>query len=428
MKLNKSYAAAIAAVLFMGTISATTFADGNNIMLRPVGGEENTDSNSGEDNNSSLPDEGSPVFPLKPVTDSDDSNSDTSEANSDTSDKGTSKPNGSDTNDNTDDTPKTNIPNTNDNRTDDTPEINGDTENKETPKTNTPDTDDNNTDDTPKTDDAPADNGTSAPDSSGSDDDDNNGDETPKINAVPIDKETASSGVSDTSADVVPVSSSSEITADGASVSETSVADTNTDTEIRLGETISVKSEVLNGEVKVLTDKDDTALEGARLAVAALDKAKAAEKLSAAANNGFKEISDAAVKAVENGNAVALDIGFNKNGNDVSPAKDVTVTVPVPMNLKDAEDLFVYHVTDKELEDVTAKCAYNKDNGTIAITNNAFSPYIISKVRIKAKAAAGGEPELTAYNDNFSTGVALAVAPIVVAGAFVAVIAVKRKR
>ena len=398
MKLNKSYAAAIAAVLFMGTISATTFADGNNIMLRPVGGEENTDSNSGEDNNSALPDEGNPVFPLKPVTDSDDSNSDTSEANSDTSDKGTSKPNGSDTNDNTDDTPKTNIPNTNDNRTDDTPEINGDTENKETPETNTPDTDDNNTDDTPKTDGAPADNGTSAPDSSGSDDDDNNGDETPKINAVPIDKETASSGVSDTSADVVPVSSSSEITADGASVSETSVADTNTDTEIRLGETISVKSEVLNGEVKVLTDKDDTALEGARLAVAALDKAKAAEKLSAAANNGFKEISD------------------------------VTVTVPVPMNLKDAEDLFVYHVTDKELEDVTAKCAYNKDNGTIAITNNAFSPYIISKVRIKAKAAAGGEPELTAYNDNFSTGVALAVAPIVVAGAFVAVIAVKRKR
>lgn len=405
MKLKKSYAAAIAAVFCMGSISATVFADGNNVLMpQPVGDEENT--NSSENNSASLPDENASVFPLVPVTGDDDNSGENSSASlpDESAPAFPLVPVTDDDDNSSSGNSSASLPDESSPAFPLVP-ITGSGDKSEA-------TDEPSGEEVPKTDD-------SGTDSDADNNSEENGDtlnmETPETNNVPV-----ANDVSDNSAEVVPVSTSSE----SSSGSETSAVDTNK--AVRLGETVSVKSEELNGEVKVFADKNDTALEGASFELSALDKAQAAEKLTAA-GGGSNDIVDEVVKAVDDGSAVALDIGFNKNGNDVSPAKDVTVTVPVPASLKAVEELFVYHVTDKGIEDVTSKCTYDKDNGTLAITNNAFSPYIISKVRFKAKTAAS-EPELTAYDENFSTGVALAVAPIVVAGAFVAVIAVKRRR
>lgn len=206
--------------------------------------------------------------------------------------------------------------------------------------------------------------------------------------------------------------------------------------DVKVGETVTVKSDDLGGDVTVATDKEDKALEGTKLELEVTnDKTETTKELNEAvgtnASTEVKATVEAAVKAVEAGNAVTLDISFTKDGKTVQPGKDVTVTVPVPSVVKGADKLFIYHVTDKGLEDITSKCKYDKDKGTVAITNDKFSPYIISKVEIKADSAATSGSSSTTSNggstSNPNTGVALAMTPIILAGAAVAVISVKKR-
>lgn len=207
--------------------------------------------------------------------------------------------------------------------------------------------------------------------------------------------------------------------------------------DVKVGETVTVKSDDLGGDVTVATDKEDKALEGTKLELEVTnDKTETTKELNEAvgtsASTEVKATVDAAVKAVEAGNAVTLDISFTKDGKTVQPGKDVTVTVPVPSVVKGADKLFIYHVTDKGLEDITSKCKYDKDKGTVSITNDKFSPYIISKVEIKADSAATSGDSTTTSNggttSNPNTGVALAMAPIILAGAAVAVVSVKKRK
>ncbi len=231
-------------------------------------------------------------------------------------------------------------------------------------------------------------------------------------------------------------STTSSTTSDNTSSAATvDPVDTKVEADVKVGETVTVKSEDLGGDVTVATDKEDTALEGAKLEVAATNKKEdTTKKLDAAVGENataeVKAVVEAAVKAVEDGNAVTLDISFTKDGADVQPGKAVTITAPVPAALKGAEKLYVYHATDKGLENVTDKCTYDKDKGTIAITNDKFSPYIVSKVEIKAEAATSSTPASSTgtSTSNPSTGVAVAVAPIVLAGAAVAVFSIKRRK
>lgn len=191
---------------------------------------------------------------------------------------------------------------------------------------------------------------------------------------------------------------------------------------VKVGETATVKAGDL-GEVAVTVDKDDANLKDAKVAISATNteatvKTNIEKAVGEKATAETKEKVEAAVAAVKNGDAFALDIGFtDKDGKSVQPGKAVSITVALPEALKDATKVYVYHVSDAGIEEVKSEV---KD-GKLTITNDKFSPYIVSKVEIKAKAA-DDKP------DNKNTGVALAVAPIVLAGAAVAVAAVSKKK
>ncbi len=269
---------------------------------------------------------------------------------------------------------------------------------------------------------------------SGSDSDDSS--TTPDTPSEPAHTPVTPTEIPTTSDTTTTSSTTSSTTSDNTSSAATvDPVDTKVEADVKVGETVTVKSEDLGGDVTVATDKEDTALEGAKLEVAATNKKEdTTKKLDAAVGENataeVKAVVEAAVKAVEDGNAVTLDISFTKDGADVQPGKAVTITAPVPAALKGAEKLYVYHATDKGLENVTDKCTYDKDKGTIAITNDKFSPYIVSKVEIKAEAATSSTPASSTgtSTSNPSTGVAVAVAPIVLAGAAVAVFSIKRRK
>lgn len=237
---------------------------------------------------------------------------------------------------------------------------------------------------------------------------------------------------SDTSTDTSS-DTSSETTS--STTSDTSSSDTpvapveveKVETDVALGETATVDAGEL-GEVSVEIDAEDTALEGAKVEFAATNaeqtvKSELEAAVGAAATEETKAKAEAAVEAVKSGDAISLDIGFTKNGADVQPGKAVTVTVPLPEFLKKAAKLFVYHVSENGFEDVTDKCSYA--DGKLVIKNDRFSSYIVSKVEIKAEAAAS-TPATSTPASNPVTGAGFAAAPIILAAGAAAIVVGKK--
>ena len=176
------------------------------------------------------------------------------------------------------------------------------------------------------------------------------------------------------------------------------------------------------GDLTVTTAKDDTALEGTTFVVETVENAK--KDLTAAvgknASAETKALIDAANDAVKDGDAVILDLSFEKDGKKVQPGKSVTLSIPVPETLKGKATLYVYHVDEDGIKLIATP---RVSKGMITFTADKFSPFIISKVELNADAPAADD-DTPATNP--STGIALAIAPVVLAAGAV-VVASKRK-
>ena len=208
--------------------------------------------------------------------------------------------------------------------------------------------------------------------------------------------------------------------------------------DVKPGDTTIVETEA--GDVTVKTDADDTALEGTKFVVETV--ADAEEELTAAvganASTETKAAVEKAAEAVENEDAVILDLSFvDGDGKAVQPGKDVTVELPVPAALKDAAKVYVYHVGE---DGITLVAAPDVKDGRISFTTGEFSPFILSKVELK-NAASGDTSDPTVSDPgtsnpgtsnpgsttNPSTGITLAVAPAILAAGAFAVAAIKKK-
>ena len=184
-----------------------------------------------------------------------------------------------------------------------------------------------------------------------------------------------------------------------------------------------VKIETDAGEITVTTAEDDTALEGTKFVV---ETVKDTEKditdaIGANAPAETKEIAAAAEKAVDDGDAVVLDLSFEKDGGKVQPGKSVTVKLPVPAALKGADKIFVYHVSE---DGISLVATPDVKDGMISFTANTFSPYIFSKVELKA----AGNTTSSGNTNNPNTGIGLAIAPLALVGAAAAIVATSKKR
>lgn len=90
-------------------------------------------------------------------------------------------------------------------------------------------------------------------------------------------------------------------------------------------------------------------------------------------------------KAQSGTDKVAFDISFSdKDGKEVQPNGEVSVSIPVPAAFKDAKTLFVFHVEkDGKYTEVKSEV---KD-GKITFTAKAFSTFVISTKDLNAPAA-----------------------------------------
>ena len=88
-----------------------------------------------------------------------------------------------------------------------------------------------------------------------------------------------------------------------------------------------------------------------------------------------KKSVEEAINAVADGKGFALNLKLVDNDNKtVQPDKTVQVTVPVPEVYKNAEKLYVYHITERGAVRVLSKMV----DGNIVINAGSFSPYIIT--------------------------------------------------
>lgn len=162
---------------------------------------------------------------------------------------------------------------------------------------------------------------------------------------------------------------------------------------------------------------------------------KAVDAIESVTEEAQKSLEEAA-EAVKNGKGFAYDMGFKKNGKEVQPDKSVTVTVPVPDKFKkDIDKLNVYHLTNRGAVYVPS---WIKDS-SIMFRTNSFSPYVITTDKLEYAVAdenttvtpgdidtanSGGSES---GSDQKSTGIALAIAPVVLA-AGMAVVALSKKK
>lgn len=111
---------------------------------------------------------------------------------------------------------------------------------------------------------------------------------------------------------------------------------------------------------------------------------------------------------------VAIDISFTKNGAEVQPKGDVTVSIPVPEKFK-GKEVYVYHVENGKYVFISSTVA----NNMLTFKAGHFSTYIITDKKL-------GE---AAPSTNPGTGVAAswAVVPAVLAAGAVVLISKKKK-
>lgn len=126
-----------------------------------------------------------------------------------------------------------------------------------------------------------------------------------------------------------------------------------------------------------------------------------------------KEVKEGDTKAVYE---ISLVVGEGENQKDAEVKGEVTVSIPVPEEFKDAEKIYVYYQNDKGeiVEDLTAKSEVK--DGVITFKTTHFSTYVLSTEEIPL-ANTGNAP---------ATGVALAAIPVIIAATGV-IVSKKRK-
>lgn len=199
--------------------------------------------------------------------------------------------------------------------------------------------------------------------------------------------------------------------------------------------------------VKTEVSKDDEKLDGAEFEATPADHPtlwdlikkiieKAVDTVESVTEETQKSLEEAA-ESVKNGKGFAYDMGFKKNGKEVQPGKEVSVTVPVPEKFKnDIDKLNVYHLTEKGAVYVPS---WVKD-GSIIFKTKGFSPYVITSEKLAnavveddTSTAPGDTDKNSDSTDDNSgsdqkgTGITLAIAPIVLACAVVVIASKKRK-
>lgn len=85
----------------------------------------------------------------------------------------------------------------------------------------------------------------------------------------------------------------------------------------------------------------------------------------------------------------AFDLKFTKDDKEVQPTKAVTVKIPVPEKIKDAKDIFVFHVEDGKNVKVDCKV---KD-GFVEFSASKFSTFIVSTKDLNAGKEEESKPE-----------------------------------
>lgn len=129
-----------------------------------------------------------------------------------------------------------------------------------------------------------------------------------------------------------------------------------------------------------------------------------------------------------------VDISFvNQLLQSVQPKSEVTVKIPVPPAFSEvAESLKVYHEKDGKYEDMNAKVI----NGEIVFKTSHFSTYIVTTEELDASPAVtpgdtdpadGSGSGSNTGSDQKPTGIALAIAPVVLAAGAAIVLSKKRK-
>ncbi len=218
-----------------------------------------------------------------------------------------------------------------------------------------------------------------------------------------------------------------------------------TNAEIKFAEqTVEIVDE--NTGVKTEVSTEDENLDGAEFEANPADHPtlwdlikkiieKAVDTIESVTEEAQKSLEEAA-EAVKNGKGFAYDMGFKKNGKEVQPDKSVTVTVPVPDKFKnDIDKLNVYHLTNRGAVYVPS---WIKDS-SIMFRTNSFSPYVITIDKLEYAVAdenttvtpgdtdtanSGGSES---GSDQKSTGIALAIAPVVLAVGM-AIVALSKKK
>lgn len=217
--------------------------------------------------------------------------------------------------------------------------------------------------------------------------------------------------------------------------------------EIEPGEAAEVETEI--GTVVVETDAEDEDLAGATFVVEAVESGMAVNVLNSAVdgNSEFDAVVDEIADKAADGNAMIVDLYFEENGQVVEPGKPVTITLPIPSDFASTYDtIYVYHVGEDGVI-LIDECDVDL-NGNITFTATKFSPFVFTTEKLEnatvPKAEAPTEdPTKDPTEDpttseptedpgdgntnNPGTGIALAVAPVVLAAGAFAVATFKRK-
>lgn len=128
---------------------------------------------------------------------------------------------------------------------------------------------------------------------------------------------------------------------------------------------------------------------------------------------------------------IAYDCFFTYNGADYEPTETVMVKIPVPITMRDiADTLKVYHLQDGKYVNMSAKVV----DGYLVFDTDHFSTYIVTAEELDKTLDPGDTNSAdsstsnpnSSPNGNPDTGIALAIAPVLLAGA--AVVALKKRK
>lgn len=96
-------------------------------------------------------------------------------------------------------------------------------------------------------------------------------------------------------------------------------------------------------------------------------------------------VAESIEEKTDDQNDFTFDISFKKGTEEVQPKGTVTVKIPVPEAIKEAEKIYVYHVVDGEYKDMDAELV----NGMIVFDTDHFSEYLVTT---KARSVVNEDP------------------------------------